>query len=534
VRPREPAVGHTEAASVSWTAGVRARIRRRAGSDDRYRWWVLVVVLAGLFSVNVLITVFVVALPSVAQGLHTSLPTVTWVVTGPMLAYAVFAPIAGKAGDRLGHRRIYLAALAANLGIALASALAPTVGVLIFARVLGGLDGAALGATSMALVLGAFAREDRVKAMGWWSLVGAGGPVVGVAVGGFIIQSIGWRWMFMLEMAIGVVAFVLAAVVLPDFAVGRDPGTHAGRRVDAAGAAFIVLGVGSLLFALNRVPVLGLRSSTVQTAFALAAVSLSVLVLVELRAEDPLIPLRWLRRRNFAFPIGAQMGANFAYMGGFFLAPLLLEQVYGKGESAAGLLVIPRPLAFSLCAPVAGYVAVRIGERTTAVAGTLAVVVSMLVFAATGTNTGVALVEVGLVLSGIGLGVSSPSIGASVANAVDQDSLGTASATQQLMTQISTIAGIQVMQTVQATRAQVPGVSLLASFHRAYLVGGAVAILGVLCAAMVRSTDRTTDRTTAGELHAQTQAIGVDGVAALATAGGMGELLVPEEDVRTT
>jgi EmrB/QacA subfamily drug resistance transporter len=515
-------------AAESWAAGVRARVRRRAGSDDRYRWWVLVVVLAGLFSVNVLITVFVVALPSVAQGLHTSLPTVTWVVTGPMLAYAVFAPIAGKAGDRLGHRRIYLAALAANLGIALASALAPTVGVLIAARVLGGLDGAALGATSMALVLGAFAREDRVKAMGWWSLVGAGGPVVGVAVGGFIIQSIGWRWMFMLEMAIGAVAFALAVVVLPDFAVGRGPGSHAGSRVDAAGAALVVLGVGSLLFALNRVPVLGVRSSTVLTAFALAAVSLAVLVPVELRAQDPLVPLRWLRRRNFAFPIGAQMGANFAYMGGFFLAPLLLEQVYGKGESAAGLLVIPRPLAFSLCAPIAGYVAVRVGERTTAVAGTLAVVVSMFVFAATGTNTGVALVEVGLVLSGIGLGVSSPSIGASVANAVDQDSLGTASATQQLMTQISTVAGIQVMQTVQAARARVPGVSLLASFHSAYLVGGAVAVLGVLCAAMLRSTERA-----GGEVDAEGRAIGMEGAAALAAAGGTGELLVPEEDVRT-
>ncbi|HXX90591.1 MAG TPA: MFS transporter [Acidimicrobiales bacterium] len=508
-----------------WPAELRARVRQRAGSDDRYRWWVLAVVLVGLFSVNVLFTVFVVALPSVAQGLHTSLPTVTWVVTGPMLAYAVFAPIAGKAGDRLGHRRLYLTALAANLGIALLSATAPSVGVLITARVLGGLDGAALGATSMALVLGAFAKGDRVKAMGWWSLVGAGGPVVGVAVGGFIIQSIGWRWMFMLELGIGVVALVLAAIVLPEFAVGRGPGSHAGRRVDVAGAVFVVLGVGSLLFALNRAPVLGWGSSTVVGAFALAAVALATLVPVELRAEDPLVPLRWLRRRNFAFPIGAQMGANFAYMGGFFLAPLILEQVYGKGESAAGLLVIPRPLTFSLCAPIAGYVAVRVGERTTAVTGTLAVFVSMLVFAMTGHDTGVALVEVGLVLSGIGMGVSSPSLGASVANAVEQDSLGTASATQQLMAQIATISGIQVMQTVQSARARMPGVSLLDSFHTAYLVGAAVALGGVACAALLRSTDR---RQTALEPGAPR--IGTERVPALAGVDGMGELLAADAD----
>jgi EmrB/QacA subfamily drug resistance transporter len=523
-RPDDP--GDDASRPEPWPAELRARVRRRAGSESRYRWWVLVVVLAGLFSVNVLFTVFVVALPSVAHGLHTSLPTVTWVVTGPMLAYAVFAPIAGKAGDRLGHRRLYLAALGANLGVALLSATAPTVGVLITARVMGGLVGATLGATSMALVLGAFSQGERVKAMGWWSLVGAGGPVVGVAVGGFIIQSIGWRWMFMLEMFLGVVAFVLAAIVLPEFAVGRGPGSHAGKRVDVAGAAFVVIGVGSLLFGLNRAPVLGWSSTTVLAAFAIAVVGIAALVPVELRAEDPLVPFRWLRRRNFAFPIGAQMGANFAYMGGFFLAPLLLEQVYGKGESAAGLLVIPRPLAFSLCAPIAGYVAVRVGERTTAVTGTFAVFASMLVFAMTGHSTGVALVEVGLVLSGIGLGVSSPSIGASVANAVPQDSLGTASATQQLMTQIATIAGIQVMQTVQTSRARVPGVSLLDSFHTAYLVGGAVAVTGVVCAAFLRSTDRSHVSATAPEHHA----IGTEGAAALSGVGGMGEVLVPADD----
>ncbi|HUO47303.1 MAG TPA: MFS transporter [Acidimicrobiales bacterium] len=505
-----------------WPAGLRARVRALAGDESRYRWWVLVVLLAGLLSVNILFTVFVVALPSVAHGLHTSLPTVTWVVTGPMLASAVFAPLAGKAGDRLGHRRIYLGALGLSVVVAFLSATAPTVGVLIAVRVLAGLVGATLGATSMAMVLGAFPQGERVKAMGWWSLVGAGGPVVGVAIGGFIIQSIGWRWMFMLEVFLGALAFLLAAVVLPEFALGRDPGAHAGKRMDAAGAVLVVLGVGSLLFGLNRAPVLGWASPVVLVAFVLAVAGIVALVLVELRAEDPLVPFSFIRRRNFAFPIGAQMGSNFAYMGGFFLAPLFLEAVYGKSESAAGLLVIPRPLTFSLVAPVAGYVAMKVGERTNALLGTSAVCASMLVFAMTGHGTGVALVEVALVLSGIGMGVASPSLAATVANAADQDSLGTASATQQLMTQIAAIAGIQVMQTVQASRIQA-GASLLGSFHTAYLVGGAVAVLGVVCASALRSVDRS--HVGAGE-H---RAIGTDGVAALSGAGGMGEVLVPDE-----
>ncbi|MGH9018494.1 MAG: hypothetical protein ACRDY1_12160, partial [Acidimicrobiales bacterium] len=123
------------------------------------------------------------------------------------------------------------------------------------------------------------------------------------------------------------------------------------------------------------------------------------------------------------------------------------------------------------------------------------VMLSMGVFALTGKSTGVALVEVALVLSGVGLGVSSPSIASSMANVFDQEALGTAAATQQLMTQVSTVAGIQVIQTVQSSQAHgLHGAALLPSFHAAFLVGGVVAVGGVVCAAFVRSADRSDGR----------------------------------------
>ena len=483
--------GGEEFTVVPWPLLLRERVHRRARQSDRYRWLVLAVTLAGLLSSNILFTVFVVALPKVARSLHTSVPTVTWVVTGPLLAVAVMAPLAGKLSDRWGHRRFYLIGMVNLLVVATLSAAAPNVGVLIFARVLGGAVGAGLGASSMALVLGAFDRGDRVKAMGWWSLVGAGGPVLGVAIGGPIIETIGWRWMFVLEVFIGAIALVLALLVLPEHASGRARTKAGGPPLDVAGAILVIFAVGSLLFGLNRGPVLGWRSAFVIGAFIVSGLTGIVLVLVERRVQDPLVPLHYLKQRNFAFPIGAQMFSNFAYLGGFFLSPLLLEEVYGHGESAAGLLVIPRPLTFSLVAPIAGYVAVRIGERSAAVTGTLCVVLSMGVFALTGKNTGVALVEVALVLSGIGLGVSSPSIASSMANVFDQAALGTAAATQQLMTQISTVAGIQVIQTVQSSQAHGRhGYALLPSFHIAFIVGGIVAIGGVVCASFVRSAER--------------------------------------------
>ncbi len=484
--------GGEEFAVVPWPLLLRERVHQRARRSDRYRWLVLAVTLTGLLSSNILFTVFVVSLPRVAHSLHTTVPTVTWVVTGPLLAVAVMAPLAGKLSDRWGHRRFYLIGMVNLLFVATLSAAAPNVGVLIFARVLGGAVGAGLGASSMALVLGVFDRGDRVKAMGWWALVGAGGPVLGVAIGGPIIESIGWRWMFVLEVIIGAVALVLALLVLPAHASDRrTPSSAPAPPLDVGGAVLVTVTVGSLLLGLNRGPVLGWKSPVVVAAFVLTVVGGVVLIAVERRVTDPLVPLHYLRQRNFAFPIGAQMLANFAYIGGFFLSPLLLEEVYGRGESAAGLLVIPRPLTFSLVAPIAGYVAVRVGERSAAVTGTLCVVASMGVFALTGKNTGVALVEVALVLSGIGLGVASPSISSSMASVFDQAALGTAAATQQLMTQISTVAGIQVIQTVQSSQAHGRhGAALLSSFHVAFIVGGLVAIGGVVCAAFVRSAER--------------------------------------------
>jgi MFS family permease len=262
-------------------------------------------------------------------------------------------------------------------------------------------------------------------------------------------------------------------------------------RLDTWGAVLVVLSVGSLLFGLNRAPVVGFGSSLVIGAFCLSAVAGVMLAIVERRVEDPLVPFRYLRRRNFILPLSAQALAQFAYMGAFFLTPLMLEQVYRYGESTSGLLVIARPLSFAVLAPVAGYVAVRVGERTTAVVGTCAVAASMACYALTASSGGVALVEIALVLSGFGMGVASPSISASIANVVDQDALGTASAMQQLVVQIATVAGIQVFQTIQESTSGRRGGELLGSFHVAFVAGGCVAIVGVICAVGLHSTVRT-------------------------------------------
>jgi EmrB/QacA subfamily drug resistance transporter len=453
-------------------------ITNRVAAHPRYRWIVLVSVLLGLLSVNITFTIFNVALVQIAQDLHTTQNTLTWAITGPLLLVGVAAPTAGRIGDLHGHRRLYLFGLSGALLCAILTASAQGVGWLISARLLSGVEGACTTAASWSLLFRVFPAEDRTKVLGWWSLVGAGGPVLGVALGGPVIQAYGWRWIFVIQAPLIALALIVNSIVL------RETEPTKGERLDVGGAALLALGIGSLLFALNKSTDWGWTSSGVLFSLALCPIALVAFVAVERRAADPLLPLEWLERRNFSLPCVSSLFANFAYMGGFFLTPLLLERGFGYSVSHAGYLQIARPLTFSIAAPVAGYLAVRTGERAASVSGLAVIVLSMLVFASLRAPGNDLIVVVALALSGLGMGVSAPSLSASLANAVELTRMGTASAAMQMTGQVGAVAGIQLMETVQVARQHTAGV--VGSFSDAYLVGALAATIGLAAAVGIR------------------------------------------------
>jgi EmrB/QacA subfamily drug resistance transporter len=457
-------------------------LANRLANHPRYRWIVLVTTLFGLFSVNVTFTIFNVALYRISRDLHTTQSSLTWAITGPLLLVGVGAPTLGKIGDLRGHRKVFLFGLAGALLCAALTAGAWNVGSLIGARLLSGIEGSCTTAASWSLLFRVFPPEDRTKVMGWWSLVGAGGPVIGVAIGGPVIQAVGWRWIFVAQTPLILAALVVSALVLP------ETDAEAGERLDVGGAAVLAVAVGALLYGLNRGPVWGWASSGVMGSFALAVAGLGAFAAIERRVTEPLLPLEWLRERNFTLPCLANVCVNFAYMGGFFLTPLLLERGFGYSVGHAGILQIARPLVFSVAAPVAGYLAVRTGERAAAVSGVAVVAVSMAVFSMLHPGSGDVVVIAALALSGLGMGVCAPSISASVANSVELERMGAASAALQLASQVGQVAGIQIMETVQVAREHAAGV--VASFGDAYIVAGAVAALGVIAAAFVHRSVR--------------------------------------------
>ena len=475
------APGADELTVLPWPLILKRKVTERVERSERYPWIVLATVLFGLFSVGFTITILSNSLPRIAGDLDSDISTLTWVLTGPLLAFAVVGPAAGKLADLHGQRRIYLASLAAVGLFAGLTAMAPSAGWLIGFRVLGAATGAATGPASLAIINRLFPRDRRSQAMGYWAMVGAGAPVIGVVAGGPVVEAFGWRWIFVAQVPLTIATLLLAAAVLPEgrptFEEGRRPG------FDIPGAVTLGLAGTTLLLAVNRGPVWGWSHAAVVAGFVLAPVFLAAFVLVERGARFPLLPLAYVRRRNFAFPMLNQFCTNFAYMGGFIITPLLLQEEFGYGETRTGGLLIARPLVFAVAGPIAGYLTLRVGERSSGVFGAGAIVASMVALAAVAPGDSDWVVVGALALSGLGMGASSPAMAAAIANAVHEDDLGVAGATQQMVNQVGVVIGIQVMQAVQAARATTVGA--VPAYGEAYLVGGALAAAGLFFALFV-------------------------------------------------
>jgi MFS family permease len=463
-----------------WPILLRRRLAQKVGIP--HRWAVLWVVLGGLFTTGFTITLLVVSLEGIAEELGTSVSVLTWAITGPMLAFGVVGPAFGKSGDLWGHKRIFVGGLFFAAVFAGLSAIAWNAATLILFRVLSATAGSACGPSAMAYINRMFEPTERVKPLSYWSFVTAGSPVIGVVIGAPLVDAIGWRAIFAIQAPLCLIGFVVALWLLPK--TERIEGV----KFDVMGSVTLGIGAVSLLAAVSQGRAWGWTSTATFGCLAISVIALYAFVNVEQRAEAPLVVLAWFRTRNVAFPVLSQMLTNFAYMGGFFLIPQVLGKPRGLGLDTAtvGNLVISRPLAFSITAPLAAMVTLRVGERIAGVVGAVGLVVSMLLWSTVGFDTSYPYIIAATALSGVGLGIASPALTSLMANAVDEADLGVAGALQQLMTQLGAVMGAAVMATVSVTASS----DDLGPFHTAFLVGAVVAGTGAVAAVFVRSTPR--------------------------------------------
>jgi MFS family permease len=352
---------------------------------------------------------------------------------------------------------------------------------MIVFRTLSAAGGSALGPAAMAYINRMFGPSERVGPLGYWSFVTAGAPVLGVVAGVPLVAIFGWRTIFLIQAPLCLIGCFIAMWLL------GDTERRESVKFDLRGA--LLLGVGSvlILLAINRGPTWGFGSMRTLLVAMLGIVALYFFIRTEQSASDPMLPLKWFRTRNVAFPVVSLALTNFAYMGGFMIVPQLLETGLGFSTSHIGWLIIARPLVFSLVAPFSGRISSRIGERNAGVVGACAVLISMLILSQINLGSSDLMIAFGLSLSGVGLGISAPALTALLANSVEDHDLGVASAMQQLLNQMGAVLGAAVMIGIHEAAI---GSGTIKSFSYALLAGAISSGIALFTSSAVKSTQK--------------------------------------------
>lgn len=423
---------------------------RTAERASRRQWTALAVLAVAQLMLVLDMTVVNVALPSIGQSLDLSRTTVPWVMTAYTVAFGGLMLFGGRIADLLGARRVVLVAL---VGFTVASAvggLAHSSGQLLASRAGQGVAAAFLSPAALALVTSAFDGEQRRKALGVWGALSGAGAALGVLLGGVLTSTVGWRWVFYINLPIGIAVLVAVPAVVT---AGRGV---AGTRgpVDALGAALVTTGTATTLYGLINSGVHGWTALSTLLPLGTGLSLWGVFVAVERRVRTPLLELRLFARRAVSGSAVLITAATALLVGGFFLASFLLQRGEGYSALRVGVLFLPTAVATVLGAQVAGHLLGTVSGRVVAPAG--------LMVAATG--YGVAAVWTQPVQVVIGLAVAAVGIGACFVTAfttaladVTEQEAGLRSAITNTFHELGGSIGVAVMSSVAGAGIAVTG-----------------------------------------------------------------------------
>jgi len=445
----------------------------RSAHEERAAWLALWVIVAATTMVALDTTIVNVALHQIAVDLHAG-SRIEWVVTAYLLAVCVSQPASGWLADRFGRRVVFLTSLAAFTAASAACALAPTLPLLVTARVIQGLGGGALIPVGMAMVLGLFPRERHGRAIGIWGLAGMLAPAIGPTLGGWLVTAVSWHWLFLINVPIGLVTFAFGFRLLPEV------GERHYRPFDGLGLG---LGCGGLSIA-----VLGLSEanewgwgSPATIACLLGGIALLVaFVAHELRVDHPLIELRMFSERTFRLAMGVMMFVFVAQFARLVFLPLQLEGLRGESALKVGLLFFPAAIVSALAMTVGGRLVDRIGPRLPIVIGTSAMAVALIGFTRLALDTPLALIAVILAIQGLGFGLLTPPVLVAGLSDLPAHLVSQGTALRSLLNQVSGAVAVALLGAVVATSAGANPTPTEA--QSAYNNAFAVAAVGVLIA----------------------------------------------------
>jgi EmrB/QacA subfamily drug resistance transporter len=417
-------------------------------------------------------TVVNAALPAIARDLHADLGDLQWVLTGYLLTLGSLLVLGGSLGDRYGRRRVFQLGLIGFAATSLLCAIAPDTGTLIAARCAQGVAAAMLVPNSLAMVSASFRREDRGRAIGAWSGLGGIAMALGPFLGGWLIDSVSWRWVFVINLPLAVAAIAIAARHVPE---SRDE--HAAAHLDVLGNALLTVGLAGLVYALIEGPGNGWSTLAVGLG-ALGVLSLVAFVVVEAKRAHPMVPLAIFRSQQFS-GANAVTFAVYAALGTVtFLLVVHLQTDLGYSALEAGASLLPITACMLLLSARAGGLAQRIGPRMPMTVGPLVVAVGMALLGRVDPGTTYwETVFPALVILGLGLSLTVAPLTATVLGAVDDAHAGIASAINNSVARIAGLLAVAVLPAAAGLTAS-QGLDLVDGFARAMYIAAVLAAIG--------------------------------------------------------
>jgi EmrB/QacA subfamily drug resistance transporter len=450
--------------------------------------WTLAIVSLGLFMCVLDNLVVSVALPSIHRDLGTSMQSLEWIVNGYVLSYAVLLLTGAALGDRFGRRRMFVAGLLLFTFASAGSALAPTTGWLIAARAIQGIGGAIVTPLTLTLLADAFPAQRRGMALGVWSGISGVAVALGPLVGGAMIQIASWHWIFWINVPVGL---VLAPVALARLDESHGPE----RSFDTPGLTLSGVGLFGLIFGLIRAQTIGWGSAEVLISLVIGVALMVGFVLVELRSEEPMLPMSFFRSRAFSVTNVVQLAMYFGMFGSIFFMGQYLQNVLGNSALEAGVKLLVWTGAVMAVSPAAGVLSARYGSRPFMVGGLLLQAVALAWLADEVSTTLPFTHMIGpFICGGAGMALVFAPAANAVLAAVRPDQAGQASGASNAIRELGGVLGIAVLSTIFSSHGSyASGQSYVNGLTPAMWVGAAVLVAGAVLALALPFRSRAAD-----------------------------------------
>lgn len=395
-----------------------------------------------------------VAISSIMNVFGATTSTIQWISTIYMLTLGIVAPLSGWLGDKVGYKRLYLFAMATFTLGSLLCALSWSINVLILARAIQAVGGGLIAPTMMTMIFRMVPRERLGSGMGVFMIAMLVAPAIGPTLGGYLVEYVSWRWIFTVNLPIGVLGFLLAASVLPEFK-SKDPG-----KLDVPGALTAAVALLCLLLAVSKSSEWGWTDERTVLLLVTSVFSFALFAVIELTTSKPLLELRVFRYATFTMANLMIVVISISMFTALFYIPIYLQRLRGLGAMQTGLLMLPASLAEAVAMPIVGRLYDKTGPRAIAIVGLLLMSFFNYLFHNIGLLTATSTISLWLILRGVFLPLAYNPAQISFLAEVPTELVGRASAITNILGRVASSFGIAVLTSVVAARQAVQAAHL--------------------------------------------------------------------------